>query len=73
MLNVFEPSVVVIGGGVASAGSILIDPVRDHALTYALSPAGRQAAVVRTEHGDAIGVLGAAAAALSDRHLEVQR
>ena len=65
MLNLFEPSVVILGGGVTQAGAMLIDPVRAMARSLALSPNARRAEVVITPHGDAIGVLGSAAAAIT--------
>lgn len=65
MLNLFEPSVVILGGGVTQAGAMLIDPVRAMARSLALSPTARRAEVVITPHGDAIGVLGSAAAAIA--------
>ena len=70
ILNLFEPRVVILGGGVTEAGSALIDPVRRYALAHAMSPAGREADVVISEHGAAIGVLGSAAVALERAALE---
>ena len=63
VLNLFEPRLVVLGGGVTQAGAMLIDPVRTDSVAQALSPAGRQADVVLTSFGDTIGVVGAAAVA----------
>ena len=63
-LNMFEPELVVLGGGVAQAGAMLIDPVRTAALAQAMPPAARAADVVLSSHGHAVGVLGAAAAVL---------
>jgi len=65
VLNVFEPRVVVLGGGVTEAGAMLIDPIRAYAKTHAMSSAGRAADVVISEHGRAIGVLGSAAVAMA--------
>ena len=65
VLNMFEPELVVLGGGVTQAGAMLIDPVRAAALAQAMAPAARAADVVRSSHGAAVGVLGAAAAAFS--------
>jgi len=67
VLNTFEPQLVVLGGGVTQAGSMLIDPVRTAALAQAMPPAARAADVVHSSHGAAVGVLGAAAAALVSR------
>lgn len=63
LINVCEPELVVLGGGVTRAGSLLLDPVREAALRQAMPPAAAACDVVLTRHGDAVGVLGAAAIA----------
>lgn len=69
ILNMFEPQLVVLGGGVTQAGAMLIDPVRTAALAQAMQPAARAADVVQSSHGAAVGVLGAAAAAFSSSNV----
>ena len=63
LINVCEPELVVLGGGVTRAGSELLDPVREAALRQAMPPAAKACDVVLSRHGDAVGVLGAAAIA----------
>ncbi|MEU4193174.1 ROK family protein [Kribbella sp. NPDC026611] len=63
LVNVCEPQLVVLGGGVTRAGARLLDPVREAALHQAMPPAARACDVVLSKHGDAVGVLGAAAIA----------
>jgi glucokinase len=63
MVNVVEPQLVVLGGGVTRAGDALLLPVRHAALTQAMRPAGAAARVELSAHGDKVGVVGAAAAA----------
>ena len=63
IVNVFEPDVVVVGGGVSRAGEQLLAPVRDAVRTAAMSPAGRAARIVVSPLGDRVGVVGAAAIA----------
>ncbi len=63
IVNVCEPDLVVLGGGVTRAGSFLLDPVREAALRQAMPPAAKACDVVLTRHGDRAGVLGAAAIA----------
>jgi len=63
LVNVFEPHLVVLGGGVARSGAALLDPVRRRVGQQAMAPA---AAAVRLETaalGDTVGVVGAAAVA----------
>lgn len=63
LINVLEPDLVVLGGGVTLAGDRLLDPVREQALAQAMSPAAQVCDVALTRHGDRVGVLGAAAIA----------
>jgi glucokinase len=63
LINVCEPELVVLGGGVTRAGEQLLTPVREAALRQAMPPAARACDVVLSRHGDAVGVLGAAAIA----------
>jgi glucokinase len=68
MVNVVEPELVVIGGGVTGSGDALLLPVRRAALSQAMRPAGAAARVELSSHGDVVGVIGAAASAFL--HLE---
>lgn len=63
LVNVFEPDVVVLGGGVTRSGDALLEPVRTAALCNAMRPAAARANVVLAELGDAVCVVGAAALA----------
>jgi glucokinase len=63
IINVCEPELVILGGGVTCAGSLLLDPVREGALRQAMPPAAKACDVVLSRHGRAVGVLGAAAIA----------
>ncbi|ONI67212.1 ROK family protein [Kribbella sp. ALI-6-A] len=63
IINVCEPALVVLGGGVTRAGAFLLDPVREGALRQAMPPAAKACDVVLSHHGDQAGVLGAAAIA----------
>jgi glucokinase len=61
LVNVFEPELVVLGGGVTRAGDQLLAPVRARVASDAMDTAGRAAAVVLAASGDHVGVVGAAA------------
>ena len=63
IVNVFEPEVVVVGGGVSAAGEQLLAPVREAVRESAMSPAGRAARIELSPLGDRVGVVGAAAVA----------
>lgn len=64
LVNVFEPDLVVLGGGVTRSGAMLIDPIRRHVRDGAMGPAARTAAVEPAALGDAVCVVGAGAVAL---------
>jgi glucokinase len=61
IINLFEPELVVIGGGVSRAGEQLLAPVRERVRTSAMGPAGRAADIVSAALGEQVGVVGAAA------------
>lgn len=60
--NIFEPEVIVIGGGVIAAGDLLLDPARDELRSRALTPMNR-IPIVPAELGQDAGMIGAAAMA----------
>jgi glucokinase len=60
--NVFEPEVIVIGGGVIAAGDLLLEPARAELGARALPPMNRTPVVAAELGGDA-GMIGAAAMA----------
>jgi glucokinase len=64
LANIFNPSVVVIGGGVIAAGELLLEPAREVLAARALSPSRESARIVSARFGAESGMLGAAALAL---------
>lgn len=61
LVNVFEPDLVVLGGGVTRSGAILMDPVRDLVAREAMVPAAGAVRIVRAQLGDLVCVVGAGA------------
>jgi glucokinase len=61
IVNLFEPDLVVLGGGVTRAGAALLDPVRASVRKQAMAPAGRTVDIVAAALGERVGVVGAAA------------
>ena len=59
-VNIFRPQIVVIGGGFASAGDLLVGPARETMHREALGPARDQVEIVRAKLGTAAGLIGAA-------------
>jgi glucokinase len=59
LVNIFDPELVVIGGGFAAAGDFILDPARDIVRREALARAGYRLKVVRAELGTSAGLIGA--------------
>jgi glucokinase len=59
-INTFDPEEVVIGGGAARAGEMLLEPARRVALGYVVPGLGRRTSIRLAWHGVRAGVLGAA-------------
>jgi glucokinase len=59
LANIFEPQVIVVGGGVMAAGELLLEPARRELRARALPPMNA-AAVAAAELGDDAGMIGAA-------------
>jgi glucokinase len=65
VVNIFEPEVVVIGGGAASARDLLLDPARDVVAERALRPSRDHVRIVPAALGEEAGMVGAGLFALS--------
>lgn len=63
LVNMLEPDLVVLGGGVTRAGSILLDPVRRSVARDAMPPAAAAVRIELAELGDVVCLVGAAAGA----------
>jgi glucokinase len=64
IVNLFEPELVVLGGGVVGGtGEQLLGPVRERVLAESLPPAASAVQIVESELGERVGVVGAAAIA----------
>jgi glucokinase len=59
LVNIFNPELVVIGGGFAAAGDFILDPAREIVRREALAHAGDRLRIVRAELGTAAGLIGA--------------
>ena len=65
-INTFDPQVVAIGGGVSSAGELLVGPARAVALQYVLHGVGTATEIRVARSGPQAGVRGAALLARSE-------
>jgi glucokinase len=64
LVNMLNPEVVVVGGGVIGAGELLLAPARDVVAGRALPPSRDAARIVRAHFGVESGMIGAGVLAL---------
>jgi glucokinase len=60
IINVADPEVFIIGGGIARAGRALFEPLSDYLGRFEWRPHGHRVKVVPAELGEYAGALGAA-------------
>lgn len=65
-VTLFNPQLVIVGGGVARAGEVLLGPVRDTICRRAMPEHARQVKVVSAHLGERAGVIGAASLVLKN-------
>ena len=69
VVNIFNPQMVVIGGGMIGAGELLLAPAREVMLERALSPQREQVRVEAAAFGAEAGMVGAAILAAEESGL----
>jgi glucokinase len=65
-VNIFNPDVIVVGGGAMAAGDLLLEPARAEMKARALRPNRDQVKVVAARFGNDAGMLGAGVLALDE-------
>jgi len=65
-INTFDPREVVIGGGVSTAGDLLLEPAREVAARFTLPGVGTQTTVRLARRGAEAGLVGAALIAVQE-------
>src|SRR4051812_15816476 len=66
VVNIFEPEVIVIGGGASAAGDLLLEPAREVVAQRALRPSRDHVRIVPAALGEDAGMVGAGIFALAD-------
>ena len=66
VVNLLNPEIIVIGGGVANAGSLILDPIRKMVRERAFAVSCHKLQIVPTKFKDKAGVIGAAVLALQN-------
>jgi glucokinase len=72
-INTFDPEEVVIGGGAARSGELLLEPARRVALQYVVPGLGHNTSIRLAWHGVRAGVLGAALLAAHEVETQARR
>jgi len=70
LVNIFNPEVVVVGGGVIAAGELLLAPARAVVAERALSPSRDVVRIVAARFGVEAGMVGAAVLAFNGLALQ---
>ncbi len=60
IINVLDPDIVALGGGVANAGEVLLAPVREKLKKYILFTELQATRIMKAEMGNDAGIIGAA-------------
>ena len=60
VINIFNPEIIVVGGGVSAAWDLFAKPAREEVMKRAFPVPAKSCQIVRAECGDDAGLLGAA-------------
>lgn len=66
IINIFNPEIIIIGGGMSKMGEMLLRPARKVVRERALKFPARNTRIVRAQLGDNAGTIGAALSALDN-------
>jgi glucokinase len=66
LVNVFNPEVIVVGGGAMAAGDLLLEPAREEMRARGLRPNREQVRIVPARFGPESGMLGAGVLAFDE-------
>ena len=68
LVNIFNPEMIIVGGGVAKMGDLLLDPARQVVKERAFELSAQAVRIVPAQLGDDSGLLGAAAFAFQQKN-----
>jgi glucokinase len=60
VVQLLDPEVIIINGGVSKAGDLIVKPIRESLKAYTMPLRDRKLRVVRSKLGESAGILGAA-------------
>jgi len=61
VINLFNPEIIIVGGGMSSAGDRLLNTTRETIKAHSLKISSKACKVIQAELGDRAGIVGAAA------------
>ena len=69
--NILSPQVIVLGGGIAEAGSLLFEPLNRYLAEFEWRAGGYKVEIVKAVYGDLAGTIGAATFAM-DKSMSIK-
>jgi glucokinase len=66
--NILSPETIVLGGGIAEAGNVLLEPLNEYIEEFEWRTGGNKVEIVRAVYGDLAGTIGAASFAMDKAH-----
>ena len=66
--NILSPETIVLGGGIAEAGDVLLEPLNEYVEEFEWRTGGNKVEIVKAVYGDLAGTIGAASFALDKAH-----
>jgi len=63
--NILSPEVIVLGGGIAEAGDLLFEPLKEYMGQFEWRTGGNRVEIVKAGYSDFAGAVGAANFAMS--------
>ena len=66
--NILSPETIVLGGGIAEAGNVLLGPLNEYVEEFEWRTGGNKVEIVKAVYGDLAGTIGAANFAMDKAH-----
>src|SRR6185369_5789966 len=66
--NILSPETIVLGGGIAEAGNVLLGPLNEYVEKFEWRTGGNKVEIVKAVYGDLAGTIGAANFAMDKAH-----
>lgn len=65
LTNILSPEMIVLGGGIAEAGNVLLDPLNEYMAEFEWRTGGNKVEIVKAVYSDLAGAVGAASFAMA--------